>query len=279
MRTQGNYSNGIIVEVKRFCGDGLQFIQICRTILEAVEGKEAKLKPRVIMKKAVSDMECIKNSQDQMHNITNHIKEALNLSEQYLQDDRDDLKILGLQSLTSLMDIENCSHCTITAAIKAIICGQSNPGIKNTIMSFLQHKYLSNPNVDTNQDKFHRLALILMLKTFKCYVDLCLEGCCMCLNENPWIVEILIPILVNDLKNIKSKRLEALTACKCLNEILPISEAVKDKALECGFLEAINQALILGKKYCDKTICECEKSFTVLKYYNQIPERCDVSLS
>lgn len=247
---RGDYSSGIIVEVRRTNGGCIKFTGDCRSILNAAEG-DHKCEPDIAPKKAMSEMSCIKDCEDTLRHCIAHASEALDLSERYLQHKCNDVRVLGMESLNSLLNEQCCSRSTMSSAIKAILLGKSNPGIQRALVFHLENYDHDREDYFEGQARLHTLALLVIKNAFNAYISICREGCCRALNENPWLMDTLIPILVNDFKNFKSCPLIALAALRCLNGIIPISNEVKVRALDFGMMEASNEAHRLGKIYCN----------------------------
>lgn len=247
---RGEYSSGIIVEVRRTCGGCLRFTGDCRSILNAAEG-DHKCELDTAPKMTMSEIDCIKDCEDTLRHCIVHASEALDSSERYLQHKCYDVKVLGMESLNSLLNEECCSRSTMSSAIKAILLGKSNPGIQEALIHHLKTYDHDHEDQFEEQAKLHSLALLVIKNAFNAYISICREGCCRALNENPWLMDTLIPILVNDLKNIKSSPLIALAALRCLNGIIPISNEVKVRALDLGMMEACNETHKIGKVWCN----------------------------
>jgi len=261
---RGDFSNGIIVEVRRKSrGSGMEFMNDCRSILDAAEGKQPfdkKWTPDT----SVSDMKCLDSCGDIFYNKLSYVTEALDLSEKYLKCDCSiDVKMLGLNSLNSLLDHKVCTCSTVVKVCQSILVGKSNEGIQRALVSFLERTTDKNINNETSQ-KCRSLALIIIQKAFHAAQSMCIDACCLALSENPWLLETLIPLLVSEVKNVDECPRNALISLRCLNDITPISIAVMNKAQEYGFLEACEGSKKFGERCCDTTLHESNIALNIL---------------
>merc|ERR1712087_510414 len=97
-----------------------------------------------------------------------------------------------------------------------------------------------------------RLSLQVVYKSFYASQCLCREGCSKALQENPWLVDSFVKILIQDLKNVKFNPHNALTASKCLSIMIPMSTSVKENALCFDLLATVREANESSKLLCDK---------------------------
>lgn len=245
-----DFSDGIIVEVKRTFGGCIEFMADCRTILNAAEGKN-RSKSRLAPVKPIADMECLKNNIEISKNDTQHAKDALACSERCLQDDCADVKILGLKSIISILDRRNCSCPTVTLVYECVFTGSINPDINRSILSYLEKRFETEID-DEYKRKLHSLALDVVYNSLYASRTVCRDGMRKSLRENPWLTESLTPVLVRDLKNLNKNPRDALCSLKCLNEIIPMSMKVRNKVLEEGVFEAGEAANKMGQIYCEK---------------------------
>jgi len=262
-RGKGNFSHGIIVEVKRTLGGCIEFMADCRAILKAAEGKSTNEENKFVPRKSISEMECLKNCNEILRNASKYVDEALECSEKYLQDERDDMKMLGLSSVNSLLDEKTCSCDTLKCVYKSVFTGEINPGIRKSIMSFLKKDFDAKTS-DEYRRKLHNMSLQVIYKALYTCRTICREGFIRAIKENPWLIDSLTKILVEDIKNFKLYPPDALAALKCLNEMIPLSEDVKEQALSSGVLGASEEAYKIGKMYCAKVTSECETILRVL---------------
>jgi len=254
---KGDYSHGIIVEVKRTLGGCIEFMADCRAILKAAQGDSTIGKFQLGPRKSISEMNCLKNCDEILRNASKYASEALECSEKYLQDDRDDMKILGLSSVNSLLDKNTCSCETLKLVYKSVFTGEINPGIRSSVRSFLEKKFDPNTS-DEHRRKLHFLSIQVIYNSFYVCRTMCREGCKKALKENPWLTDSLTKTLVNDIKEIMTYPLACLWSLKCLNEMVPLSEEVKKNALNCGLLGAAEKACEVGKVYCERLRCEAQ---------------------
>jgi len=254
---KGDYSHGIIVEVKRNLGGCIEFMVDCRAILKAAQGdtnmEEFKLGPR----KSISEMNCLKNCDEILRNASKYASEALECSEKYLQDDRDDMKILGLSSVNSLLDKNTCSCETLKLVYKSVFTGEINPGIRSSVRSFVEKKFDPNTS-DEHRRKLHNLSIQVIYNSLFACRTICREGCSRALKENLWLTDSLTKLLVKNIVDFALNAKDAYASMRCLNEMVPLSEEVKENALNCGLLGATENISKVAKIYCQKTTNECE---------------------
>lgn len=259
-RGKGKFSDGTIVEVRRTYNSSLEFMADCRSILNAAQGVkdfDFKIRP----KKPISQLDCVKHfGQTQS---TDYVKEALDCSEKHVQSECADVKILGLESIISLLDQNNCSCSTVKRVYQSVLMGETHIGIQKAVVSYLTD--YSGLEDDKYKLALRRLSLQVVYKSFHASQCLCREGCGKALKENPWLVDSFVNILINDLKNVKSNPHNALTALKCFSIMVTISTTVRENALSYGLVPAVRVANEHSKLFCDKIFKESEN---LLKEFN-----------
>jgi len=243
----GEYSDGVIVEVRRINSEnGIKFIKDCGSILDAAEG-DIRPENKEISNTPISEMTCLQNCSEILNKKLEYVSDALDVSERYLQHKCDDVQIIGLKSLVSLLDQKQCCSSTVSIACKSILTGKINPGIHMAIVAYLENNDYSNPDYAQCDKKLHSLALNVMEKAFIASKDICMESFDIALHADSWIVDTLTPILVYDLQNITFSQFDALTSIKCLKILICASILVKEKAVDCGVKEACEEAKQFGK--------------------------------
>lgn len=241
----GEYSDGIIVEVRKTSRGGFELMQDIRSILDAAEERRPL---KLFQTPSIRGMSLKSDSVE--YNDVAYITEALDLSERHLQDKCLCTNITGMKTLISILDIDKTECQYVLVVCKSILLAKSNIEIRRKLQMFIENKTDEN-----NTQLYHEcrsLALTLIQRTFRAIRKMGLESYTVALNENPWLMDTLVPTLVDEVMNVEKTSGNALTSLRCLNELMKVSIIVVDKVLDLKFNDACEGAKVFGETHCDE---------------------------
>eukprot|EP00566_Odontella_aurita_P013412 CAMPEP_0113561832 /NCGR_PEP_ID=MMETSP0015_2-20120614/20193_1 /TAXON_ID=2838 /ORGANISM="Odontella" /LENGTH=449 /DNA_ID=CAMNT_0000463667 /DNA_START=91 /DNA_END=1437 /DNA_ORIENTATION=+ /assembly_acc=CAM_ASM_000160 len=238
---------GIIVEVQRRKGSSHCFMKDCRAVLSAAEGGSAdnvEDETMIYLKRPVSDMACLKGVQVSDDNTEQDIETPKRL----LSDDNYDSHILGMESVEKLTNPLHAAPEVVVLAAKSVILPVTSPEIRDSISNLLKHgclrpdeAVLTGPEGDNDfNEQMHHLALTSVLNAVRATAkDGTLADAVS--QQSDWFSHVLIPALVEDIRNAPDRAHDARTAIECLKSLSRCSPLAKTMVVAAGALDALEQ--------------------------------------
>ena len=260
-RGKGRFSDGIIVEVKKMSRGGFELMKDIRSILNAVEGKRES---EMFKTQSIKDVQLESHDGAACNDLT-YLAEALDLSEKYINESCLCAKTTGMRTLISILDVDKTESKYVINVCQTILLGKTNPLILKHIEEFVEGK------TDENQfylyDECRYLSLIVIERAFQAMRRMELESyTTYYLNENPWLMDTLIPMLIEEVMNVERTPGNALSSLKCLNELMNVSLAVIERVSNLNFEGACRGAISFGERHSDALFAEAKRGLEAAKF-------------
>ena len=241
----------VVVEVQRRNGPAMSFMQSCRAILNAAEGVEAagkkKRGPPPFSGKSIGAMKCLQGvslpSVDPKEELNETIKKAVGM----LQNKKIDSNVLGMEDLRNMTDPMKSSRATASYVAKTIMTG-GDVDVRSEIYATLDRAgqgtqlEIGEGGVD-HIEQLRRNALRLF---DNCLKVVQLEG--IEITEQSWVREMLIPMLVAEVRNARENPHCAYISSCCLTTLSRSPDA-RACVMQCsGALHAVREASNIGQE-------------------------------
>ena len=250
--------NGVLVELQRLWGDCMSFMQDCRALLDASEGIPKKAitreEPSLVLSMPISEMSFFKTATLPPVDET----EPVNMTANLLASNESDSNLLGMESLSTLTDVNKTHMATAVLSAKRLLCPEHEDNrsfnMHNYVMSLITYNDESQDNhplyegtaLEDHTMKLRNLAvcsvansLSLMASEGHLFDDL--HSCC------EWYRDVLVPQLVQDLTSAKENLHDACYASRCLNSLAQSCSRCVDKIKVVGGLSALKFAQEVGQ--------------------------------
>mmetsp|Transcript_14232 Transcript_14232/g.17926 ORF Transcript_14232/g.17926 Transcript_14232/m.17926 type:complete len:424 (-) Transcript_14232:114-1385(-) len=226
---RGDYNHGVIVEVQRRDGWSPRYQQDVYAILESAEDAvvndfDVSLPP---IDDLINDMQ--DNDFDQAHSTecTNPIPCHMVLS------NNTDVQAMGMLILSSITDMTKAGAVVALKNASNFVHGEQEVEVRNMVLETLLKK-----------KEGYEIALRIISN---CVEVMAKESVlALCMLEEEWIMDTLLPNLVKELRHASNTPNEAALAAKCLGNIMSASPEAGQKALALGAVSALSGANGVG---------------------------------
>lgn len=240
----------VVVEVQRRNGPAMSFMQSCRTILNAAEGVEAagrKKLPPPFSGKSIGAMKCLQGvslpSVDPKEELNESVKKAVDM----LKNKNIDSNVLGMEDLCNMTDQMKSSRATASYVAKTIMTG-GDVDVRGEMYATLDRatqgtqSELEEGGVD-HIEQLRRNALRLFDNCLKVVQQEGIE-----ITEQSWVREMLIPMLVAEVRNAKENPHCAYISSCCLTTLSRSPDA-RACVIKCsGAVHAVREASNIGQE-------------------------------
>jgi len=248
----------IVVEVQRRSGCSLSFQKNRRTLLGAIDGltsaKEAR-RSSISHEVRCIDVSCltchdglpIQKEEDDYEAI---VSCTLDEIQSYLNSDKCDTQILGLELLTHLTDpLHTPAKIVQVAAMKILRSDEICQSIKAMILEGkIRSKAIEDLDMnlqyeDDFVDHSRQLSLCALLNSFNAlteYLPMILA------TSEEWMIEKVLPCLLNNLRDVRENVHIALLSAKCLSILAVHSKACRSHMVENNVIEVLKDVVQYG---------------------------------
>eukprot|EP00567_Pseudictyota_dubia_P011792 CAMPEP_0197464462 /NCGR_PEP_ID=MMETSP1175-20131217/64032_1 /TAXON_ID=1003142 /ORGANISM="Triceratium dubium, Strain CCMP147" /LENGTH=469 /DNA_ID=CAMNT_0043000443 /DNA_START=409 /DNA_END=1819 /DNA_ORIENTATION=+ len=237
---------GIIVEVQRRKGSSHCFMRDCRAVLTAAEGdKTEEEETTIFLKRPVSEMTCLKGVQVS----DDESDEVMKAPASLMSSDKYDSHMLGMESVEKLTNPLYSAPEVVVLAAKSVVLPEDSSDIRDSVSKLLQHGCLrsddapmTGPEGDNDfNEEMHHLALSVVLNAVRSTAK---DGTLAeaIVQQREWFSQVLIPVLINDIKAAGDQGHHAVKAVECLISLTKFSSAAKAMIVESGAVEALEQS-------------------------------------
>jgi hypothetical protein len=266
----GSYSTGIIVEVQHQQGDAMQFHFLCQMLFEAAKGEPYSRRSKNATEQVRAPPATLLKGRhfDDQHD---QVKNSLEKADELLGKDRIDAKRLGMEMLIFLTDpvqedTSQQDEHTLYAA-ETIILGRDAVGlsIHEKLFDLLQKSHRVGSSTsgadggnssDEEYDEQDEITLLrpVALKVMRNSLGVLSKSTDIkeVVSEKAvpeWLVESLVPSLVNEIKSAHMYPGDAYVAAECLIALFELSDKAKIKAVDLKALPLLESAHKYGTKY------------------------------
>lgn len=261
----------IIVECQRRSGSGMSFIQSCRAILCAAEGKSitseaTKKNVPSFMKCSVSSMKCLQGVEvavDREAELAGALSKAMEL----LRKDQHDSSVLAIENLCALTDPLKTFPDTALKASRTVFISDDKYNIREEMTNLLERDGVS-PDFDHDgigPDRPARLRHLALLVFSNALALISKDGSLeRAIQQEQWFEEFLIPTLMDEISSAKTSPNNASIAACCLNSLMSCSSVARGLVREYGGLQIIGQAHKHGTQYHELLANETRRSLRAL---------------
>jgi len=251
---------GVLVEVQRLCGDCVSFMQDCRALLNAAEGKAEETKvgneEPLYLRLPVSQMEFVKTA-SLPPTSPKQEADAVSVTVELLASQRSDTNRLGMESLVIQTDPLKTLKATAVLTSRLILC-PNHPGneafnVHNYLMSLLIYgsEDPSTPSEDSALEDHYAILRILGLTALSNALALLAAEDALPTALSPhgeWYASVLVVRLLRDLGAATHRPLEACYASRCLAALAGSSAELAAKVKAAGGRDAVAHAEGVGMR-------------------------------
>lgn len=254
---RGDYNHGVIVEVQRRSGWTPSFQQDLFAILETAENVEVN-----DFDMSIPPMDDLLNDDEEDEFEFSSFEKASNpVPRNLVLSDNVDVKTMGMQILTSVTDLTKVGSKTALKNASRIIHGTQEVEIKQTLMNMI----VNDDSSDDYGSSCREMALKVMGNCVEVMMKENVLG--MCLFEERWVLDKIIPSLVKELHAAGDSPNEAAVAAKCLGNLMKASPEARQKALNLGALSALSKAKDVGTSMHCVLEKESSRGVTILECF------------
>lgn len=241
---RNEFSHGVIVEVQRRSGSNVSFMKDCRAILDSAEGDYGtdSVRPKLCPVKDLASLKHVDIPQD---------NDMLSKAIELILGDRLDGNVLGMEYLCTLTDLKKSSKEIVTKVSHDLFAEKNLHAFEKIVHTVKTYYYEEEDDLPSEGEFLSKLrnhALKVFLNLFDADSALGLE-LVQHMRSHSSLIDDLVNVFSNDLKNAHHRPHDALTAAKCLAALVEISLDAKIKAREEGCVSALIQAKDFGAKY------------------------------
>jgi len=252
---------GVLVEVQRMCGDCVSFMQDCRALLNAAEGKAGGLKVEdekpLYLRLPVSQMEFVKTA-SLPPTSPQEEADAVAVTAQLLASQRSDTNRLGMESLVIQTDPLKTLKSTAVLTSQLILC-PNDPGnevfnVHNYVMSLLIYGGEDHPSPFPDdsalEDHYSSLRILGLTALSNALALLAAEDMLPTAlsPHGEWYASVLVVRLLRDLGAATHRPLEACYASRCLAVLAGSSADLAAKVKSAGGRDAAAHAEGVGMR-------------------------------
>jgi hypothetical protein len=239
----------VVVELQRRNGPGMSFMQSCRAILCAAEGRALTLlhkKAPPFIKCPVASMKCLQGLQPEIDREA-ELKIALNKVMELLSKN-DSSIVLAMENMCLLTDPVKTSPSMALRASKTILTSDSIYNVREEMTSLLERGGLSSGFGGQNHpDRLRHLALLVLSNALSLAAkDGSLERS---IQQDQWFEQFLIPTLMDEVRSAKTSPNNAYVASGCLVSLISCSAVAR------GLIRAYNGVQVLGEAHEHGVVC------------------------
>lgn len=245
----GENGHPVVVEVQKRSGSASSFIKSCRAVLNAAEGKQAiremkKLPP-------IGAMKCLAGVDDVLPKSTPQVDAQAGLDKvmELLNTKQHDSVVLGLQNLRCLTDDVTTSPTTAILVSKMVVMEASN-GVREMLLRFTELEDADEEHDPTGMAAHQRhLSFGVLANALeKCSKDGSLSAA---MEQDEWLQSMLLPTLLNCVKNVQRQTNDAYCACLSLISMTSCSEVSIRLLMDSSGMEALQAAQAHGEQFHD----------------------------
>jgi hypothetical protein len=241
----------VIVELQRRSGSGMSFLQSCRAILCAAEGKMVtpdalKKKMPPFMKTPVCSLKCLQGLNPTGVDREAELSSALKKVEELFRKDQHDSNVLAMENLCTLTDPLKTFPETAMKVSKIVVVNDDDRySVREEMTALLERDGVptdfDHANVGQNYaNRLRHLALLVFSNALALVAkDGSLERA---YEHEQWFDEFLIPNLMDHVQSAKTSPNNASVATCCLNSLISCSTVARDLIREYDGLQIIDQA-------------------------------------
>jgi len=233
---RGDYNHGVIVEVQRRSGWSPSFQQDVFAILETAE--DIEVDDFDVSMPPLDDL--LNEAKDDGFDFTPFDETSNPIPRNLVRSDNVDVKSMGMHILSSVTNMTKVGSDTALKNASSIIHGEKEIEIRNTLIEMI----LNEDHIDEYGSVCHDMALKVMCNCVEVMMKENILG--MCLVEERWVLDKLIPQLIKELHVAADSPNEAAVAAKCLSNLMKVSPEAGRKALEFGAISALSKATDVG---------------------------------
>lgn len=248
----------VVVEVQRRCGPASCFMQACRAVLNAAEGKMEKPAARSLppfMSNPIGQMKCLQDVKVVSEDEEDTSATALADSVAMIRHEKRDTNVLGLENLNSLTDPMKTKPSMALKVAKTVVLGLENSDVREDLVAMIERDVFSTLD-DLALSKHADFLRQVSLTIFANCLSLCAkDGCLAAESHQVWFNENLLPCLVDELKRASSDACCATQAAVCVNSFASASSSARDFLIDQGVCEALRKANEFGVE-CNQLLQE-----------------------
>lgn len=261
IRLHAEGPGGVLVEVHRLSGDCVSFMQDCRALLGAAEGKAAKASAGderpLYLRLPVSQMEFVKTA-TLPPTSPEEEAEAVAVTAELLASQMSDINRLGMESLVIQTDPLKSLKSTAVLASRLILC-PNDPGneafnVHNYVMSLLiygtEDPPAAFPEDSALEDHYANLRILGLSALSNALALLAAEDALppALAPHGEWYASVLVLRLLRDLGTAGDRPLEACYASRCLAALAASSAELAARVKAAGGREAAADAEGVGRR-------------------------------
>lgn len=267
----GENGQPVVVEVQRRSGSTSCFMRSCRAVLDAAEGTAAEAAcndstaaPKLLAPpsiKSLGAMKCLQTVSVPGPTPEEEAKLAFEAAANLCKSEKHDSVILGLQSLCNLTDPLKASLKTASLVSQWLLSGHETYSTREHISAVLQVVLDDEDEELTHifEEQKHYALLGLANALEMCAKDGCLS------KENPWIESVLIPALLNSVREAASSASNAYAASRALASLLSSDSGSLRMIEENSGVELLQMAHAVGLQSHDLLARETARCLNSMK--------------
>lgn len=240
----------VIVELQRRSGSGMSFMQSCRAILCAAEGKmitpETSKKMPPFMKSPVCNMKCLQGLKPTEVDREAEVANAFNKVVELLNKDQHDSSVLAMEHLCILTDpLKTFPETAVKAAKIIVVSDNDKYNIREDMTALLERDAVPADfdHVDIGQNHADRLRHLALLVFSNALALIAKDGSLeRAIQKEQWFDEFLIPTLMDQVQSARTSPNNASIATCCLNSLMSCSTVARGLVHEYDGLQIIAQA-------------------------------------
>jgi len=250
----------VVVEIQRRCGSSSSFMRSCRAILDAAEGKELKFGaataavqsrklPPFMMKKPIGQLKCLQSIAPAKLPPPPPTGGNLSLDNviAMLRSKKRESNIMGLENLCCLTDEVKTAPSAAVSVSKTIIVGDDKYDVREDIRSLTEGDGFDEEDdivFSRHMKNVRHLALTIFANALSvCCKDGCLVNA---VEQQPWFVDYLIPLLLEELKCAETNTGNAYHAAWCLQSLIAASAVARQALTVNGGIAVLEEAHSVG---------------------------------
>jgi hypothetical protein len=240
----------VVVELQRRSGSGMSFMQSCRAILSAAEGRAPTFthqKAHPFIKCPIAGMKCLQALKPEIARKA-ELNIALNKVMELLQRKDDSSAILAMENLCLLTDPLKTSPQMAMRVSMTIFTSDSIYNLRQEITSVLERDGVARGvSGQIQTERLRHLALLVLSKALSLTAkDGSLERS---IHNEHWFEHFLLPTLMDEVRRAKTSPNNAYVACGCLVSLMSCSAVAR------GLIHESNSVLVLGEAHEHGVIC------------------------
>ena len=244
----GDNGQPVVVECQRRAGSTSCFMRSCRAVLDAAEGAEVtSAAPKKLSAPPMNlgAMKCLQSVTVAGPSPEEEAAAAFDAAASLCKSDKQDIVVLGLQSLCNLTDPLKTSPVTAVKVSKWMLTGHETQSTREDVSAIVQMV------VDDEEEELAGLyeaqkhhALI----AFANALDMCAKDGSLgkAVAEDSWFETVLVPALLEAVKAAPAAASNAYAATRGINSLLSASDAARRMVEELNGMETLKMAHEFG---------------------------------